>query len=183
MVDQRAWEAWLGSNHASAAATGVWLMIAKAGSGAQTVTYGEALEVALCYGWIDGQKAARDETFWLQRFQPRGPRSRWSQINREKAQALIDAGRMMAAGLAQVELAKADGRWEAAYPSQSRATVPADFQRALDAHPDAAGFFATLTGVRRYAFLLRLHNVKTAAARERRIASYIELLGEGRTLR
>jgi uncharacterized protein YdeI (YjbR/CyaY-like superfamily) len=160
----------------------VWLKIAKPGSGQGTVSYAQALGVAICFGWIDGQKRALDDSFWLQRFTPRGPRSKWSEINRQKAADLIAAGRMRAAGRAQVESAQADGRWDAAYEPQSRATVPADLQRALDADPEAREFFATLTGARRYAFLYRLHNVKTPKARARRIAGYIELLSQRRTL-
>jgi uncharacterized protein YdeI (YjbR/CyaY-like superfamily) len=160
----------------------VWLKIAKRGSGQTTVSYAQALEVAICFGWIDGQKRPCDDSFWLQRFTPRGPRSKWSQVNRQKALELIAAGRMREAGHAQVQSARDDGRWAAAYEPQSRATVPDDLQLALDANPAAREFFATLTGVRRYAFLYRLHNVKTPTARARRIASYIELLSDRQTL-
>jgi uncharacterized protein YdeI (YjbR/CyaY-like superfamily) len=176
----RDWERWLESNHAGS--PGVWLKIAKPRSGRPTVTYADGLEVAICFGWIDGQKRAFDDSFWLQRFTRRGPRSKWSQINRQKATELIAAGRMREAGHAQVQAAQADGRWEAAYEPQGRATVPDDLQRALDANPAAREFFATLTGARRYAFLYRLHHVTTPAARARRIASYLELLSAGRTL-
>jgi len=178
--DQRVWRRWLHANHDAFA--GVWLKFAKKGSPAPTVTYAEALEEALCYGWIDGQVRAHDAHFYLQRFTPRRARSKWSQRNREKATRLLAEGRMRPAGLAQVEAAKADGRWEAAYPAQCEAGVPEDFQRALDRNPRAAAFFATLTGQARYAFLYRLHRVGKPAARERRIESYIELLLEGRTL-
>jgi uncharacterized protein YdeI (YjbR/CyaY-like superfamily) len=178
--DDADWEHWLADNHARA--PGVWLKIAKKSSGVSTVVYPEVLDIAICFGWIDGQRKPLDDTFFLQRFTPRGPRSKWSQVNVGKAQALMAAGRMRPAGHEQVQAAQADGRWEAAYEPQSRATVPADLQRALDAEPAARDFFATLTGVRRYAFLYRLHNVKTAAARARRIASYIELLRQGKTL-
>jgi uncharacterized protein YdeI (YjbR/CyaY-like superfamily) len=160
----------------------VWLKIAKQGSGQNTASYAQALEVAICFGWIDGRKRAFDDAFWLQRFTPRGPRSKWSQVNRQKAGALIAAGRMREAGHAQVQSAQADGRWDAAYEPQSRATVPDDLQLALDANPAAREFFATLTGGRRYAFLYRLHHVSKPAARARRIATYIELLSERRTL-
>jgi uncharacterized protein YdeI (YjbR/CyaY-like superfamily) len=176
-----AWERWLARQPADS--PGVWLRIAKKGCQPSTVSYAQALDCAICFGWIDGQKRAHDETSWLQRFTPRGPRSKWSQVNCAKAEVLAAAGRMQPSGQAQVEAARADGRWEAAYEPQSRATVPPDLQRALDAHPRAGEFFATLTGARRYAFLYRLHNVKTETARQRRIASYIELLSEGRTLR
>jgi uncharacterized protein YdeI (YjbR/CyaY-like superfamily) len=181
LADQRAWQQWLEENHDSSG--GAWLKIAKKGAARSTVTYAEALEEALRYGWIDGQKGSYDESFWLQRFTRRGPRSRWSQINREKAEQLIASGKMPPPGLAQVQAARADGRWEAAYPAQSQATVPEDFQRELDKHPEAKAFFATLTGVHRYAFLVRLHNVSRPEARAKRIASYIALLREQRTLR
>jgi uncharacterized protein YdeI (YjbR/CyaY-like superfamily) len=174
------WERWLAEQPADS--PGVWLQIAKKGGSPATVSYDEALDIAICFGWIDGQKRAHDDTAWLQRFTPRGPRSRWSQVNRDRAQRLIADGRMRPAGQAQVDAAQADGRWTAAYEPQARATVPPDLQAALDAHPAARDFFATLTGARRYAFLYRLHTVKTQKGRERRIASYIELLSEGRTL-
>src|SRR5438270_11388052 len=119
---QQDWEAWLVEHYADP--TGIWLKIAKKATGTQSISYTEALEGALCYGWIDGQKAALDERFWLQKFTPRGPRSRWSQINRDKATELLGQGRMQPAGLAEVERARQDGRWEAAYEPQSRATVP-----------------------------------------------------------
>ncbi|MGA9858451.1 MAG: YdeI/OmpD-associated family protein [Solirubrobacteraceae bacterium] len=174
------WAAWLGDNHA--ASRGIWLTFAKKTAAVTTVTYPQALEVAICFGWIDGQRRGLDESFFLTRFTPRGPRSRWSQINRDKATELIAAGRMRPSGLAQVQAAQADGRWEAAYEPQASATVPDDLRAALDADPAAAQFFATLTGVRRYAFLYRLHHVTRPAARAKRIAGYIELLREGRTL-
>ncbi len=148
----------------------------------RTVGYPEVLDAAICFGWIDARRQAYDEIFFLQRFTPRGPRSIWSQLNRDKATALIEAGRMREAGLAQVGAAQDDGRWDAAYEPQSRATVPPDFQQALDENPAAREFFATLTGSARYAFLFRLHHVKTPAARKRRIAQYIETLSAGRTL-
>jgi uncharacterized protein YdeI (YjbR/CyaY-like superfamily) len=174
------WEQWLAAQPADS--PGVWLQIAKKDCEPATVTYDAALDSAICFGWIDGQKRAHDPTCWLQRFTPRGPRSKWSQINRDRAQRLIADGRMRPAGRAEVDAAQSDGRWEAAYEPQGRATVPPDLQEALDANPAAKRFFATLTGSRRYAFLYRLHNVKTDKGRERRIASYIELLSEGRTL-
>jgi uncharacterized protein YdeI (YjbR/CyaY-like superfamily) len=178
--DQDAWRAWLEANHG--AQDGVWLKFAKKGSPTATVTYAEALEEALCFGWIDGQARGLDEHFYLQRFTPRRRRSKWSQNNVEKAERLIAEGRMQAAGLAQIEAARADGRWEAAYPAQSQAQVPEDFQAALDAEPAAREFFDTLTGSNRYAFLYRLHNVADPSARQKRIAGYIELLNSRRTL-
>lgn len=165
-----------------AASTGVWLKIAKKGAGHRTVGYPDVLDTAICFGWIDARRQRYDETFFLQRFTPRGARSIWSQNNRDKATALIDAGRMRAAGMAQVRAAQDDGRWHAAYEPQSRATVPPDFQQALDESRAAREFFATLSGANRYAFLFRLHHVKTPAARKRRIAQYIETLSAGRTL-
>jgi uncharacterized protein YdeI (YjbR/CyaY-like superfamily) len=177
--DQAAWEQWLEHNHDAA---GVWLKFAKKGCPTPTVNYAQALEVALCYGWIDGQVGRYNDRFYLQRFTPRTRRSKWSEINREKATALIAQGRMKPAGLAQVNAAREDGRWDDAYAPASRAAVPDDFQAALDAHPQAAAFFATLSGSARYAFLYRLHNVKRRESRERRIADYIELLNRGQTL-
>lgn len=178
--DQRAWRRWLTAHHASE--SGVWLKFAKKGSPTATVSYPEALEEALCFGWIDGQVRRFDEHFYLQRFTPRRPRSKWSQINREKATRLISEGRMQPAGLAQVEAAKADGRWEAAYPAQSQARVPEDFQRALEENPEAHAFFRTLTGSARYAFLYRLHDIRKPEVRTKRIAEYIQRLSAGRTL-
>jgi uncharacterized protein YdeI (YjbR/CyaY-like superfamily) len=177
---QPAWRAWLEANHETV--DGVWLKFAKQASPVKTVTYGQAVEEALCFGWIDGQARGHDEHFYLQRFTPRRRRSVWSQINREKATGLIETGRMAPAGLAQVEAARADGRWDNAYAPQSAATVPEDLQRALDANPKAKQFFETLTGSTRYAFLYRLHRVRKPDRRAERIAGYIELLGRGRTL-
>ncbi|HUE25198.1 MAG TPA: YdeI/OmpD-associated family protein [Solirubrobacteraceae bacterium] len=179
-ADQQAWRAWLEANHASP--SGVWLKFAKKGSPTPSVSYGEAIEEALCYGWIDGQVRAHDEHFYLQRFTPRRPRSKWSQINREKATRLLADGRMRPAGLAQIDAARADGRWDAAYPAQSAASVPDDLQQALDQNPEARAFFETLTGSTRYAFLYRLHHVVKPASRAKRIADYIELLSAGKTL-
>jgi uncharacterized protein YdeI (YjbR/CyaY-like superfamily) len=174
------WERWLEEHHAEAA--DAWVKIAKKGSGVTTVHYPEVLDTAICFGWIDAVRRPLDDTYFLQRFTRRGPHSKWSQVNREKALALTAAGRMRPAGHAQIHAARADGRWDAAYEPQSRASVPDDFQRALDAEPKATAFFATLKGQQRYAFLYRLHNVKTQTARGRRIANYIELLREGKTL-
>jgi uncharacterized protein YdeI (YjbR/CyaY-like superfamily) len=174
------WERWLEHNHADA--TGVWLKIAKKGGPGPTIDYQDLLDTAICFGWIDARRNGLDASFYLQRFTPRGPRSKWSQVNRVKATRLIDEGRMRAAGLAQVNAAQADGRWDAAYEPQSRATIPEDFQRALDQNPAARDFFATLTGTRRYSFLYRLHHVRTPAKRAERIANYIALLNDHRTL-
>jgi uncharacterized protein YdeI (YjbR/CyaY-like superfamily) len=180
VADRQGWREWLEANHGSVPA--IWLKLAKKGSPTPTVSYGEAIEEALCYGWIDGQVRRHDEHHYLQRFTPRRPQSRWSQTNREKATQLLEEGRVRPAGLAQIEAAKADGRWDAAYPAQSQAGVPDDFQKALDDNLGASKFFETLTGSARYAFLYRLHNVRTPAARAKRIERYIELLSAGKTL-
>jgi uncharacterized protein YdeI (YjbR/CyaY-like superfamily) len=179
-ADQQAWEEWLESNHGRE--SGVWLKFAKKASPFGTLDHSEALEGALCYGWIDGQAAGYDEHFHLVRFTPRRRKSKWSLINTQKVTQLIASGKMRASGMAQVEAAKADGRWDAAYPPQSTARVPDDFQRELDKHPQAKKFFDTLTGSTRYAFLYRLHHTELPDARAKRIASYIELLSEGKTL-
>jgi len=175
-----AWEAWLEREHATAA--GVWLQIAKKDSGIATVTYAQALDVALCFGWIDGQKRAFDATWFLQRFTPRKRDSRWSKINVGHAERLIAAGRMRPAGLAQVEAARADGRWAAAYDGQRSASVPPDLQAALDANPAAAACFATLTGANRYAILYRVQDARRPETRARRIARFVAMLERGETL-
>ena len=174
-----AWEAWLEASHETA--SGVWLKIAKKASGIPTVTYAEALDVALCFGWIDGQKRSFDERFFLQRFTPRRPRSLWSQRNREHVERLVAEGRMRPAGQREVDAAKADGRWDAAYAPASTATVPDDLRRALDADPAAAAFFATLSSANRYAILWRIETAKRPETRARRIATSVEMLREGRT--
>ena len=169
-----AWSDWLASHHA--ASRGAWLKLAKKASGVASITYPEALEVALAWGWIDGQKKSHDALSWLQKFTPRGPRSMWSKINREKALALIAAGGMKPPGLAEVERAKRDGRWEAAYDSPSRATVPEDLSAALAANARAAAFFATLDSGNRYAVLFRIQAAKKAETRAMRIARFVEML-------
>ena len=174
------WRDWLSENHAASA--GVWLKFARKDAAVTTVDHAQALATAICFGWIDGQTRRWDDRFWLQRFTPRTVRSKWSQVNRAAAEQLIADGLMHEAGLAQVQAARADGRWDVAYEPQSRATVPDDLAAALEAEPAAREFFATLTGRRRYAFLYRLHHVTAPDARARRIASYIELLREARTL-
>jgi uncharacterized protein YdeI (YjbR/CyaY-like superfamily) len=170
-------EAWLEREGASSA--GVWLKIAKKGSGVKSVSYAEALEVALCFGWIDSQKRAFGGECFLQRFTPRRPRGRWSRINREKAEGLIESGRMRPAGLVEVEAAKADGRWDAAYEGQRTAEVPADLQRELDARPAAHEFFATLDSANRYAIVYRLGEAKKPETRERRLRKFVEMLERG----
>ncbi|MGO9010447.1 MAG: YdeI/OmpD-associated family protein [Bryobacteraceae bacterium] len=169
------WEDWLRKNHSRSA--GVWLRLAKSASGVRSVTYGEALEAALCYGWIDGQKKSESENAWLQRFILRKERSVWSKVNRRKALALIEAGRMQPAGLRAIERAKANGHWEAAYDSPRTATVPADLQAALDASPRAKAFFVTLNSQNRYAVLYRIQTARKAETRSKRIAQFVAMLG------
>jgi uncharacterized protein YdeI (YjbR/CyaY-like superfamily) len=171
------WEEWLAARHASE--PGVWVRIAKAGSAMTSVSYSDALDIALCYGWIDGQKGALDERYWRQRFTPRTPRSRWSKINRERAEALIAAGRMRPAGQREVAAAQADGRWAAAYEGQKTATVPADLRAALDANPAADAFFATLNSINRYAILYRVQDAKRPATRAARIEKFVAMLERG----
>jgi uncharacterized protein YdeI (YjbR/CyaY-like superfamily) len=170
-------EAWLEENHASS--EGLWLKIAKKEAPEPSVTYGEALELALCFGWIDSQKRGFDETHFLQRFTPRRPRGRWSKINREKAEALIEAGKIRSTGLAEIEAAKADGRWDAAYEGQRTAKVPPDLQRELDANPAAAEFFASLDSANRYAIVYRLDEAKKPETRERRLRKFVVMLERG----
>jgi len=174
------WEDWLDAEHERSA--GVWLKIAKRNAAIPTVSYAEALDAALCFGWIDGQKRALDEDYWLQRFTPRKPGSRWSKINTEKAGALIAAGLMRQGGLREVELAKSDGRWDQAYSGQRTITVPDDLRAALDASPLAAEFFETISSVNRYAILYRIGTVKRPETRARKIAHYVQMLAERKTL-
>jgi uncharacterized protein YdeI (YjbR/CyaY-like superfamily) len=171
------WATWLGKNHAKS--PGLWLRFAKKGSPLKSATYQEVLEVALCYGWIDGQKGALDDAFWLQRFTPRGSRSKWSKINCDKAVELIDSGRMQAAGLAAVEAARGDGRWERAYEGASTISVPADLQEKLDENPSAAAFFAALDSTNRFAVLYRIHDAKRPETRARRIENFVAMLARG----
>jgi uncharacterized protein YdeI (YjbR/CyaY-like superfamily) len=175
-----AWHAWLADNHASA--SGVWLRIAKKTAPGGTLSYAEALDEALCFGWIDAQTRGLDEHYWLKRFTPRKRSSRWSKINTQKAEALIAAGRMQPAGLAEVESARADGRWVAAYAGPREITVPADLAAALAENPAAADFFATLTSLNRYAILYRIGTVKRPETRARKIAQYVQMLAEHKTL-
>jgi uncharacterized protein YdeI (YjbR/CyaY-like superfamily) len=170
-------EAWLEESHGDSA--GLWLKIAKKGSGVESVSYSEALELALCFGWIDSQKRAFDERFFLQRFTPRRPRGRWSRINRDAAEELIAAGRMRPAGLAEVEAAKADGRWQAAYAGQRTAEVPEDLRQELDANPAAREFFAGLDSANRYAIVYRLNDARKPETRERRLRKFVAMLERG----
>ncbi len=176
---QAAWEGWLERHHGER--RGVWLRLAKKGAGVASVTYAEALDGALCFGWIDGQKAPGGDRFWLQRFTPRSPRSRWSKRNRERAEQLEASGRMRPAGQEQVDRARADGRWEAAYAGQASAAVPDDLARALDASPRARDAFAGLDGANRYAILYRVEEARRPETRARRIAAFVAMLEEGRT--
>ncbi len=171
------WERWLERNHART--DGVWLKIAKKGTGIESVRYPEVLDTALCFGWIDGRREALDERWFLQRFTPRRPRSPWSRINREKAERLIAEERMRPAGLAEVERAQVDGRWDGAYESQRTATVPEDLQRELDARPNAKAFFERLSSQNRYAILYRLQDAKRTETRARRLAKFVEMLEAG----
>jgi uncharacterized protein YdeI (YjbR/CyaY-like superfamily) len=174
------WEQWLEQNHG--ASDGVWIEIAKKGTGIESVRYPEVLESALCFGWIDGRRHALDDRFFLQRFTPRRPRSRWSQINRQTAERLIAEGQMRPAGLAEVERAKEDGRWERAYESQRTMTVPEDLQRELDARPEAKAFFASLSSQNRYAILYRLHDAARPETRARRLAQFVAMLEAAQTI-
>jgi uncharacterized protein YdeI (YjbR/CyaY-like superfamily) len=171
-----AWDAWLTAHHADS--PGLWLKIAKKGSAGRSISYSDALDVALCHGWIDGQKGRLDDEYWLQRFTPRKPGSKWSKINTERAAALIASGRMRPAGLHQVERAQADGRWEQAYESQSRVTVPEDLARALAANQRARAFFATLDSTNRYAILYRIGTAKRPETRAKRIDTFVAMLSE-----
>ncbi|MFF4988845.1 YdeI family protein [Streptosporangium saharense] len=171
-----AFEEWLVANHDSS--SGLWLRLAKKVPGVESLDYVQALDVALCYGWIDGQKKSLDATHWLQRFTPRRPRSRWSKVNRDKVAALLEQGRMRPAGLLEVERAKADGRWEAAYDGSRTATVPEDLELALAGNPVGREFFATLDSRNRYAVLHRVQEAKKPETRARRIEKFVTMLAE-----
>jgi uncharacterized protein YdeI (YjbR/CyaY-like superfamily) len=179
-ASQAEWEAWLDAEHASS--EGVWLKFAKRGSGVETVVYAEALDVALCYGWIDSQVARLDERFYLQKFTPRRARSKWSRINRDKIEELTRQGRMRTAGLEQVELAKADGRWDAAYASPANLEMPDDLQAALDASAKAAAFWETLNKSNRYAIVFQLEDAKKPETRARRLEKFVGMLERGERL-
>jgi uncharacterized protein YdeI (YjbR/CyaY-like superfamily) len=174
-----AFRAWLEANHDTA--PGIWLLIAKKDSGVDSVTYDEAVDEGLCFGWIDGQKAKHDDTYFLQRFTPRAKRSRWSRNNVERVARLVKAKKMHPAGLREVQAAKADGRWDAAYAGQASAAVPDDLQAALDASPAAAARFAELDSRNRYAILYRIDAVKKPETRARKIAGFVADLERGDT--
>jgi uncharacterized protein YdeI (YjbR/CyaY-like superfamily) len=179
-ADAVEWERWLEDNHEVAG--GVWIKMAKKGTGIESVRYPEVLDTALCFGWIDGRREALDERYFLQRFTPRRPRSRWSRINREKVERLTGAGRMRPRGHAEVDRAKADGRWDAAYEGQRSITVPDDLRRELDARPRAKAFFDQLSSQNRYAILYRLHDAKRPETRARRLAQFVAMLEAGETI-
>ena len=171
---QRDWARWLQENHGKS--PGVWLQLAKKDMDLDSVSYAEAVETALCFGWIDGQKKAHSEQYWLQKFTLRSDKSVWSKINIAKALALIKAGKMKSAGLNQIERAKRDGRWKAAYNSASKSVVPSDFQSALDGNSRAKQFFRTLDGRNRYAVVFRIQTAKTAATRAKQISKFVQML-------
>jgi uncharacterized protein YdeI (YjbR/CyaY-like superfamily) len=179
-ADAAALERWLEAQPANS--PGLWIKFAKTGSGIASVTKPEAIDVALCHGWIDGQLDKCDDKHWLIRFTPRRARSKWSLVNRTRATELLEAGRMRPHGLAQIEAAKADGRWDAAYAPASKAEVPADLQAALDRSPAAAAFFATLTGANRYAILYRVGAAKKPETRARKIADFVVMLERRETV-
>lgn len=174
------WKRWLHRHHAES--SGIWVRLFKKGTNVESITRTEALDEALCYGWIDGQARRYDEHSYLQRFTPRRSRSIWSKINREHVARLVREKRMQPAGLKEVERAKADGRWDAAYDSPSRMTVPEDFKKALAKNKTAQAFFKTLNRQNTYAICFRLHGAKKAETRERRIAQFVEMLAEGRKI-
>jgi len=178
--DQVAFEEWLAVEPQES--KGLWLRLAKKGSGLASVTKAGAIDTALCHGWIDGQLDKYDEASWVVRFTPRKRGSKWSEVNRARALELIEAGRIKPAGLAEIEAAKADGRWAAAYAPASRAEVPPDLQAALDHSPSAGAFFRTLKGANRYAILYRVGSVKKPETRARRIAEFVSMLEHGETV-
>jgi len=174
---RQAWREWLAGQPEGS--EGIWLKIARKGSGIESVTHAEALEVAICFGWIDGQKQSFDADHWVQRFVPRARRSRWSQVNRAKAELLIERGEMQPSGLREVERARADGRWDAAYEPQSAAQVPDDLARELDRDPAARAFFESLDSRNRYAILYRIQDAKRPETRARRIETFVAMLARG----
>lgn len=180
LVSSRSWEAWLTDHHATS--SGVWLKIVKKSSVMKGLSYEEALDAALCFGWIDGKKNAFDSDYWLQRFTPRTPRSKWSRINVERAVRLTEHGKMKTPGLTQIARAKADGRWEVAYEPQSAASIPDDLLRALDKNRKARAFFESLDSRNRYSILYRIQEAKKPETRARRIAMYVAMLNDGQKI-
>ncbi len=179
-ADLAAWERWLAAEPRSS--RGVWLKLAKAGAGVPSVAKAAAIDGALCHGWIDGQLNPFDDDWWLIRFTPRKPRSKWSEKNRTRAIELIAAGRIAAAGQAEIDAAKAGGRWDAAYAPQSTVTVPDDLAAALDAEPGARAFFDQLDSANRYAILYRVHEAKKPVTRAARIAKFVGMCARGETV-
>jgi uncharacterized protein YdeI (YjbR/CyaY-like superfamily) len=180
-LTQQDWDSWLQNHHGDT--KGVWLKIAKkAGASYSSVSYSEALDSALCYGWIDGQKASFDGEHWLQKFTPRTPTSKWSKINCEKAAELLASGKMRPAGIREIERAKADGRWDVAYESQRNIAIPADFQQELDNNQKAQQFFSTLNSVNRYAILYRIQTAKKPETRAARIHKFIAMLADNQKI-
>ncbi|HET9810880.1 MAG TPA: YdeI/OmpD-associated family protein [Sphingomicrobium sp.] len=173
-------EEWLDQQPADAA--GAWVKLRKKSVTAPGLSKAEAIDAALCHGWIDGQLDKYDDKYWLVRFTPRSARSKWSQVNKRRAIELLAEGRMRTSGVAQIEAAKADGRWATAYAPASSAEVPADLQNAFDANPEAAKFFATLKSANRYAILYRIGSVKRPETRARKIAEYVAMLERGDTI-
>ncbi|MDQ3659902.1 MAG: YdeI/OmpD-associated family protein [Actinomycetota bacterium] len=171
---RKKWEVWVSQQNMSS--KGLWMKLAKKGSGIASVTYAEAVEVALCYGWIDGQARGLDDDYYLQRFAPRRARSKWSKINRSRAEGLIESGAMKPTGLSEVERARADGRWDAAYDAPSTATVPDDLRRELENNDKARGFFESLNATNRYAILHRIQDAKRPETRARRIEKFVAML-------
>jgi uncharacterized protein YdeI (YjbR/CyaY-like superfamily) len=179
-VDAEAWETWLATHGGKSA--GVWLKIAKAGNAASSLTKAQAIDGALCHGWIDGQIDKYDEAWFLTRFTPRKRTSKWSENNRKRAEQLAADGRVAPAGLAEIEAAKADGRWDTAYAPASTAAEPEDLTAALDAAPAARAFFDTLTGANRYAILYRVQTAKKPETRAARIAKFVGMCARGETI-
>jgi uncharacterized protein YdeI (YjbR/CyaY-like superfamily) len=173
-ANKKKWESWLARQHGKS--KGIWLKLAKRDSGIPSVTYDEAVDVALCYGWIDGQKKGYDDKYWLQKFTPRAPKSIWSKINTERAERFIASGEMKPAGLRAVEAARQDGRWEAAYASQKNISVPEDFQAALDKNRKAREFYSTLKSAERYSILFRIQTARMPETRAKRIQQFVEML-------
>jgi uncharacterized protein YdeI (YjbR/CyaY-like superfamily) len=179
-ADAKAFEAWLTDHHDKA--DEVWIKIHKVASGRPSITPKEAIDVVLCWGWIDGIRKSFDASSYLQRYTPRRPKSVWSKINVENVERLIAEGRMTDHGLREVEAAKRDGRWDRAYASSREMELPGDLAAAINANPAASAMLAKLTAQNRYALAFRLHNLKTAAARERKIGEFVDMLSEGRTI-
>jgi uncharacterized protein YdeI (YjbR/CyaY-like superfamily) len=173
-ANKKKWASWLAKQHEKS--KGIWLKLAKRDSGIPSVIYEEAVDVALCYGWIDGQKKGCDDKYWLQKFTPRGPNSIWSKINTERAERLIASGEMQPAGLRAVEAARQNGHWDTAYASQKNISVPEDFQAALDRNRKANEFYSTLKSAERYSILFRIQTAKKPETRARRIQQFVEML-------